>query len=245
MTHFAYTDEQRSRIGECLSSVIDKNPKIATWTSDGERLTPTASETAKRLIAGEIYEMLTIEEYFAAIVDDLEIYARSYQERIAENPVVTKKQLQRIATLCGELADALPLFSGGLTYVLGFAVSRQHFDEDTIVYSADSKKGEEELSALIQTLRSVENEISGDVFLVEPNASQRCRNNYLGLVLQTWLAAGGAVGGPNSAMISFFRAVCTPVLGNNPTDAALVKFAYALKDGAGAKRKLRVLKIKD
>jgi hypothetical protein len=241
MTPFAYTVKQRSRIVECLGSVIE----IPTWRWDGASLTPTAPETTQGLVAGENYEMLTKEEYFATIVDDLEIYARSYQEKIAENRPVTKKQLQRIATLCGELADALPLFSGGLTHVLGFAVNRQHLDEDTIVYSADSKKGEEELSALIQTLRSVKNEISGSVLLVEPNASQSCRNNYLGLVLQAWLTAGGVVGGPSSAMISFFRAVCTPVLGNHPTDGALVKFAYKLKDGARPKTKGRLLKIKD
>jgi hypothetical protein len=241
MTPFTYTDEQRRKIAECLGSVVE----IPTWKWDSESFTPTAPEKAHGLTVNETYEMLTKEQYFATIIDDLEIYARSYQEKITENPVATKKQLQRIATLCGELADALPLFSGGLTHVLGLAVSWQQFDEDIIAYSADSKKGEEELSALIKTLRSVENEISGGAFLVEPNASQRRRNNYLGLVLRTWLTAGGVVGGPNSAMISFFRAVCEPLLGEHPSVGALVKFAYALKNGGGAKTKSMVLKIKD
>jgi hypothetical protein len=252
MTPFAYTDEQRSRIVECLGSVIE----IPTWRWDGESsFTPTAPETVKGLIAGEIYEMLTKEQYLATIVDDLEVYARRYAADMNRKCAVSAKQLENIVNVCAELAGALPNFSAH-PHLLGLGVDREPVDgevgfiwelDDSEFLNAgvDSQKGKEELMTLIEKLGSIKDAVSRSIFFIGPSASKRWRNEYLRKVLGTWLRAGGAVGGPKSTMILFFQEVCIPVLGKKdcPTAGALVKLAYSLKDVRGTSVRLKQLKL--
>jgi hypothetical protein len=257
MTPFAYTDEQRFKIVECLRSVIDKNTNFATWTWTGERLTPTAPETAQGLIAGEIYEMLTIEQYFDALIADLEVYAQRYAADVNRKCAVSAKQLENVASLCTELAGALANFSAH-PHLLGLGVDRQprtvdremRFiwdldDSEFLNAGVDSQKGKEELTALIEKLGSIEDAVSKSMFFIGPSASKTWRNEYLRKVLGTWLGAGGAVGGPRSSMILFFQEVCIPVLGkkNCPTAGALVKLAYSLKGVRGTSVRHKQLKF--
>jgi hypothetical protein len=261
MTPFAYTDEQRSRIVQCLSSVSENNPDLVslTWTGKGFRL--TKAETAERFRVGEKYELQTAEELFSTAVDDLELYARCYEADIARECDVSKKQLENVAALCAELTNVLLSFRP-YPHLLGLGVEREqrtvdgklHFiweldGSEFFMKGVDYNKGKDELLALVEKLRSIEGAVSKGIFLVGPSASKRWRNEYLRKVLQAWLGAGGVVGGPKSTMISFFREVCIPVLGKNfPTEGALVKLAYALKDDVrggvkGCKKTLKQLKI--
>jgi hypothetical protein len=257
MIPFAYTDEQRSRIAECLSSVIDKNRNFATWTWDGERLTPTAPETAQRFVAGETYEMLTKEQYFDAIITDLEVYAQRYAADMNGEFSVSARLLENIVNLSAELAAALANFSTH-PHLLGLGVDREPrtVDGEVLFFwrldgseflspGVDSQKGREELMALIEKLGSIKDAVSTGIFFIGPSASKKWRNQYLRKILGTWLGAGGAVGGPKSTMISFFQEVCIPVLGkkNCPTAGALVKLAYSLKDVRGTRVKLKQLKL--
>ena len=107
--------------------------------------------------------------------------------------------------------------------------------------------GEHDLLRLVETLKSIEKTISSSVFLVDPSASKTSRNEYLRRVLRIWLAEGGTLGGPNSAMVNFFRAACIPVLGKvHPTNEALVKMMYAIKqNGPTLQKSKRLLKIKE
>jgi hypothetical protein len=257
MTPFAYTDEQRSRIVECLSSVIEKNPNIATWAWTGEGFTPTKPETAQRLIAGDIYKMRTIEQYFDAVIADLEVYAQRYAADMNRRCAVSARELENIVNLCAELAGALQDFSAH-PHLLGLGVDHKprtvggkvRFiweldDSEFLNAGVDPQKGKEELMALTEKLGSIKDAVSKGIFFIGPSASKRWRTEYLRKVLGTWLRAGGAVGGPKSTMISFFQEVCIPVLGkkNCPTKGALVKLAYSLKDARGTSVRLKQLKL--
>jgi hypothetical protein len=103
--------------------------------------------------------------------------------------------------------------------------------------------GDRELAALITTLQKIHHDTSVQYeILGAGNATQSARNSYLERVLGVWVRAGGQIrGGPNSEMIKFLIAACRPVLGTNPTDEALVKFATSLKTGLRKAR--RILRI--
>jgi hypothetical protein len=218
---------------------------------------PTAPETAQGLVAGEIYEGVTLERYFDAVIADLEVYAQCYAADMNRACAVSAKKLQNIVSLCTELAGALPKFSAH-PHLLGLGVDRERRTVDGKVgfiwqlddsefcnAGVDSQKGQGELMALIEKLGSIKDAVSQGIFFIGPSASKKWRNEYLRKVLGNWLGAGGVVGGPNSAMISFFKEACIPVLEekNFPTIGALVKLAYSLKDVRGTSERLRTLKL--
>jgi hypothetical protein len=201
--------------------------------------------------------LVTAEEHFNAVVDDLENYARCYEADLARECNVSKKQLEKAAALCAELANVLASF-GAHPHLLGLGVDRAlrtvngeiHFawgldGDELFLKGVDCIKGKDELLGFVERLRSIEDAVSKGLFFVGSGANKRWRNEYLRKVLNTWLGEGGVIGGPKSTMVSFFREVCIPVLGkkNCPTDGALVKLAYSLRGVRGTKVRYKQLKL--
>jgi hypothetical protein len=242
-----YSEQQRAQISECLEALANKTKRFISVTWTGEAFALTDPAEADQLTVGACYSLRTKDVYFSAVIQDLEMHARRYAADVAENPDISKKQLQAIAALCARLAEALSNVSA---YWLGLGKSkwRRVDDEHKTTYFLKNvaKAGEPELVRLVETLHSIERTVSNSVFFVSESASKYERNEYLKRVFHTWLAQGGTLGGPKSPMISFFLAACKPVLGNNhPTDEALVKLAYAFQaSGWRSTRRMKFLKIK-
>jgi hypothetical protein len=251
----AYSEEQRSRIAQCFMSVMEKNPDMLTATWTERVLRPITPEKMQQFYTGEESEFDLREQRLNAIINKLERHARCYEADTRWESAVSKDKLEEVATLCAKLADVLPSFNLH-PHLLGLGVNREQrtvngkivWDlsdpQSSINADTDFNKGTDELLALIDRLSSIKDAVSKGIFLVGASASKRARNQYLKKVFNIWRDAGGVGGGPNSAMVKFFRAVCVPVLGNNyPTDDALVKLANDLAKAKGTTTKLKPLKL--
>jgi hypothetical protein len=232
MTPFKYSDDQKAKIIGCLEAACPR----CTWTGSGFKPINHVPKFKK----GEILKVFVKEFDLSWAIPELEAIADIYiSERDRRNPLSTKAQRSRIAKLSKAIVKELQKVTPGS---LGFGISQSESPELTeLAYSREL--GEKELAALVTTLQnihdlnSVEYEILGG-----SNATQTARNCYVERVLQVWVDAVGQIrGGPNSEMIKFMIAACRPVLGPNPTDEALVKFANSLKNGRRKSR--RILKI--
>jgi len=174
-------------------------------------------------------------------IPELEAIADLYILDLDKEPTPTKAQTSRIAKLSGAIVEELQKVS---PLALGFGIPPEELTEFGLEIPFYSRElGEKELAALITTLQKIHDLTSLQYeILGASNATQSARNSYLNRVLGVWVSAGGQIrGGPNSDMIKFLVAACRPVLGPNPTDEALVKFANSLKNGRPKSR--RILKI--
>ena len=228
MTAFKeYSDDQKARIIGCLEAAC----LICTWTGSQFK----AMNEVPKFKKGQKFFAEEFDLSWA--IPELEAIADFYMRELDEDPRPTKAQRSRIAKLSGVIVEELQKVS---PRSLGFGYPTMEGLEFPFY---NRELGEKELAALITTLQQIRNltsaqyEISG-----ASNALQSARNSYLERVLGVWVSAGGQIrGGPNSDMIKFLVAACRPVLGPNPTDEALVKFANSLKNGRRKSR--RILKI--
>jgi hypothetical protein len=232
MTPFKeYSDDQKAKIVGCLKAACPRY----TWT--GSSFKPI--NKVPKLKKGTKFFVREIDLSWA--IPELEAIAGIYILDLDRDPIPTKAQTSRIAKLSGAIVEELQKVS---PLALGFGIPPEkptEFGFEIPFYSREL--GQKELAALITILQKIHDVTSVQYeILGASNAMQSARNSYVKRVLGVWVSAGGQIrGGPNSDMIKFLVAACRPVLGSNPTDEALVKFANSLKNGGRKSR--RILKI--
>jgi hypothetical protein len=232
MTPFKeYSDDEKAKIIGCLEAAY---PRF-TWM--GSHFKPT--KNVPRLKKGAKFFLRAADLSWA--IPELEAIAGIYILDLDRDPLPTKTQTSRIAKLSGAIVEELQKVSPS---ALGFGIPPEEPNEFGLEIAFYSRElGEKELAALITTLQKIHDLTSVQYELLgASNATQSARNSYVKRVLGVWVSAGGQIrGGPNSDMIKFLVAACRPVIGSNPTDEALVKFANSLKNGRRKSR--RILKI--
>jgi hypothetical protein len=233
MTPFKeYSDAQKAKIVGCLEAAFPRY----TWT--GYSFKPI--NKVPKFKNGEKKKLIVSETDLSWAIPELEAIAGIYIIDLGRDPIPTKAQRSRIAKLSGAIVEELQKVSP-LSLGFGIPPTITEFGLEIPFYRREL--GDKELAALITTLQKIHDHTSVQYEMSRAsNAMQSARNSYVERVLGVWISAGGQIrGGPKSEMIAFLIAACRPVLGSNPTDEALVKFANSLKNGRRKSR--RILKI--